>query len=653
MAWFAAVLELLALRVAEVRARWAARPAGGSIHDGIDGVLSAAAEGRRAVPGAIADSLAGDPGMARLAATLGLGRREIEWVGVLAAVQMEPRLGRVLGYLDDEPLSVEPSPAIAAEIWAWPDGWWPGAGSAVIRWGIAGPVHDRDFDPRSPWSLEPDIAGFLAGRLDWWSTGGGLSLRTPRPAPGTDPGIPADCLYPSILSRMMAAATAGAGSSLVIEIVGPWGSGRRTLMLQLCRELGRDALVAAPSTSPVRALRTAALMRACLVQEIDEGQPEPAVDDRAGTLTLLARTSPGTGSPQPAGFPGGTGRPVRLSFEVPGLDRAARLRLWTASTRLPAPRAVADWTLTPGQIAAAVAAAPVGPAAVTAACRYHPGGRAASLLTALSSPYGWDDLVVAEDVGRQLHDLENQVRFRTEVLDEWGFARLTPHSRGTAALFAGPSGTGKTMAVQILARSLELDLYRVDLAQVVNKYIGETEKRLSDLFDQCEHSNVMVLFDEADALFGQRTQVRDAHDRFANIEIDYLLQRIESFNGVAVLATNRKGDLDPGFLRRLRIIVDFRPPKRDERRRLWDLALPELAPSGAALTSQLDRDWLAENIELTGAQIKVVSLNAAYLARAQRRPIEHQDLLAAARLELAKQGTVLRTERHNRPAVTR
>ena len=147
------------------------------------------------------------------------------------------------------------------------------------------------------------------------------------------------------------------------------------------------------------------------------------------------------------------------------------------------------------------------------------------------------------------------------MLDDWGFARLTSLGRGTTALFAGPSGTGKTMAAQVLARSLGLDLYRVDLAGVVSKYIGETEKHLREVFEACERAPVLLLFDEADALFGKRTQVSDAHDRYANIEIDYVLQRMEQFDGLAVLATNRKGDLDTAFVRRLRFIIDFAPPR--------------------------------------------------------------------------------------------
>ncbi len=229
------------------------------------------------------------------------------------------------------------------------------------------------------------------------------------------------------------------------------------------------------------------------------------------------------------------------------------------------------------------------------------------------------------------------------MLDDWGFSRLTPLGRGTTALLAGPSGTGKTMAAQVLARSLGLDLYRVDLAGVVSKYIGETEKHLRELFEACERAPVLLLFDEADALFGKRTQVSDAHDRYANIEIDYVLQRMEQFDGVAVLATNRKGDLDTAFIRRLRFIIDFAPPGPAERERMWRIALGgATGPAGRPLAGQLDWQALGRELDLTGAGIKSVALAAAFLAWSDGGPITERQVLAAARRELAKQGIVVR-----------
>jgi SpoVK/Ycf46/Vps4 family AAA+-type ATPase len=209
-------------------------------------------------------------------------------------------------------------------------------------------------------------------------------------------------------------------------------------------------------------------------------------------------------------------------------------------------------------------------------------------------------------------------------------------------MFAGPSGTGKTMAAQVLARSLGMKLYRVDLAGVINKYIGETEKRLKQVFDACERANVMLFFDEADALFGQRTQVKDAHDRFANIEIDYLLQRMEQFQGIAILATNRKSDLDKAFLRRVRFIVDFMPPGPPERLALWHRVLPAQTPNGEQLLQEIDWNFLATKLNMTGADITSAALDAAFLAYAQGKRIGMEHVLHAARRTMTKQGIVLR-----------
>jgi len=261
----------------------------------------------------------------------------------------------------------------------------------------------------------------------------------------------------------------------------------------------------------------------------------------------------------------------------------------------------------------------------------------------LPCPYTSDDLVLTADTRRQLDEFEQQARLRWPVYEEWGFERLCPLGKGITALFAGASGVGKTMAAQVLARSLDLELYRVDLAGVVNKYIGETEKRLKQVFDYCERASVMVLFDEADALFGQRMQVKDAHDRFANIEIDYLLQRMEQFSGIAVLATNRKNDLDKAFMRRLRFVIDFLPPGPEERMSLWRRALLPQAPSGEALLDDIDWSYLAEKLTLTGADIKAAALGAAFLARAANTRIGMRHVIAGARREMIKHGIVLRT----------
>jgi hypothetical protein len=360
-----------------------------------------------------------------------------------------------------------------------------------------------------------------------------------------------------------------------------------------------------------------------------------AIDGLTG-ITFL-ETGVGLTAPAPA-------RRVRLRCTLPALDRAARLRLWSALSEHPAPSPVTDWALLPGEVVAAAQVLPAGEPAVRAVLRRSILAPIPDLLTPLPLPYTWDDLVLAPHVAEHLREVEAQARLRGDVLERWGFADLMAMGRGLTALFAGPSGCGKTMAAQVLARSLGLELYRADLAGVVNKYIGETEKHLRVIFDACRRAPVLLLFDEADALFGKRTQVRDAHDRFANIEIDYLLQCMERFDGLAVLATNRKADLDAAFLRRLRFIVDFVPPGATERERLWRGALDgRTDATGAPLVADLDWARIATELNLSGADIKSAAVAAAFLARAQNTRIGMEHVLAASRRELEKRQIVIRS----------
>jgi SpoVK/Ycf46/Vps4 family AAA+-type ATPase len=224
----------------------------------------------------------------------------------------------------------------------------------------------------------------------------------------------------------------------------------------------------------------------------------------------------------------------------------------------------------------------------------------------------------------------SQVEHRNTVYEGWGFAQKMTRGLGISALFAGESGTGKTLAAEVIASALRLALYRIDLSQVVSKYIGETEKNLQRVFDLMEGGGAILFFDEADALFGKRSEVRDSHDRYANIEINYLLQRMESYTGLAILATNMKGALDSAFMRRLRFIVPFNFPTPAERRLMWERAFPADVPQ-----ESLDYERLAK-LNLTGAGIHSVALNAAFLAAKADTPVTMQLVLMAARTEFRK-----------------
>lgn len=243
---------------------------------------------------------------------------------------------------------------------------------------------------------------------------------------------------------------------------------------------------------------------------------------------------------------------------------------------------------------------------------------------------GWDDIQLPAQETELLHLIADQVALRTTVYDDWGFRARMNRGLGISALFAGESGTGKTMAAEVLARELGLLLYRIDLSAVVSKYIGETEKNLRRLFDAADDGGAILFFDEADALFGRRSEVKDSHDRYANIEINYLLQRMESYRGLAILATNMKSALDTAFVRRLRFIVNFPFPGAPERRAMWARAFP-----AKTLVGVLDVDRLAR-LALSGGSIQNIALNAAFMAARNRSAVTMPLVLEAARAEYRK-----------------
>lgn len=264
------------------------------------------------------------------------------------------------------------------------------------------------------------------------------------------------------------------------------------------------------------------------------------------------------------------------------------------------------------------------------ACRARTRPRLEDLAQRLESATTWDELVLPELPLQILRQIAVHVRQRAKVYETWGFAAKSVRGLGISALFSGPSGTGKTLAAEVLANELRLDLYRIDLSQVVSKYIGETEKNLRRVFDSAEEGGALLLFDEADALFGKRSEVKDSHDRYANIEISYLLQRMEAYRGLAILTTNMKNALDPAFLRRLRFIVQFPFPDAAQRAEIWRRIFPPHTP-----TEGLDIDKLAR-LNVAGGNIRNIALNAAFLAADSGAPVRMRHLLRAARSEYAK-----------------
>jgi hypothetical protein len=283
-----------------------------------------------------------------------------------------------------------------------------------------------------------------------------------------------------------------------------------------------------------------------------------------------------------------------------------------------------------------------------AGARSVSGRRLASLGRRIEPLAEWGQLVLPADSIAQLRELCATVRTRGRVLEEWGFDRRLSGGKGVTALFAGTSGTGKTMAAEVIAKELQLSLFRIDLAGIVSKWIGETEKNLDRVFDAAWDSNAILFFDEADALFGKRSEIKDSHDRYANLEISYLLQKMESYEGLAILATNMRQQIDDAFLRRLTFNVMFPLPEEPDRARIWEAVWPEELPRAA------DVDFVAlARIRLAGGNIKNVVLSAAHLAAAEERPVELRDLVHGIKREYQKLGKQLAADEIGRSLAAR
>jgi AAA+ superfamily predicted ATPase len=272
------------------------------------------------------------------------------------------------------------------------------------------------------------------------------------------------------------------------------------------------------------------------------------------------------------------------------------------------------------------------------AARAQSGHDLANLAQKITPKYTWDDIVLHFNQITQLKDICKEAEYRDLVYQKWGFAAKLSYGKGLNVLFSGSSGTGKTMAAEVIAHQLQLDLYKIDLSQIVSKYIGETEKNLHRIFTAASNSNAILFFDEADALFGKRSEVQDARDRYANIEVGYLLQKMEEYDGITILTTNLRSNIDAAFERRLRFIIEFPLPDISNRRLIWQKIFPKNTPC----SPNLDLDFFADNFEITGAIIRNIALTAAFLAADDGGVIEMVHLIRAIRREYQKMGQILR-----------
>ncbi|HEY79295.1 MAG TPA: ATP-binding protein [Dehalococcoidia bacterium] len=342
------------------------------------------------------------------------------------------------------------------------------------------------------------------------------------------------------------------------------------------------------------------------------------------------------------------------SVELPDPSYKARRQLWERQRNGDSAMAAdidfgdlaAKFRLSGGQIRDVVAAArslarwrDPGKAVITAqdlyaACRRQFRGTLGALSRKIQPKYSWPDIILPKDQMEQLHEICSYVKYYYTVYDDWGFEHKLSTGKGLNVLFSGPSGTGKTMAAEIIANELGLDLYKIDLSAIVSKYIGETEKNLDRIFREGQTSNAILFFDEADALFGKRSEVRDSHDRYANIEVAYLLQKMDEYEGAVILATNMRKNMDEAFARRMHFTVEFPAPEEADRHRIWQNIFPREAP----LATDIDLSFLARQFKITGGNIKNIALGAAFLAAQDGGSINMENIIWATKREFQKMG---------------
>lgn len=612
----------------------------------------------------------------RLRSLFALERFDLDVLLVCMAAELDVRYEKLYAYLQDDVTRKRPtvdlmlnlltrSPAehLAARRHFTPD-------SALRRARLIEPVDD----PQQPQptllstALKPDdrIVQYLLGSQ-------AIDTRLRPFAVLIDPPAPPD---PDSLEapgvRGLRPLLVHAGAPAVIHLSGAPGVGKQTVVEALCRECGLALLcvnvdrlladAAGLATAFVLIEREALLQHAAvLFKGVDafrgEGQQAALALLREALSgcrvpCFLAGEQAWEGAPPPAAQ-----RYVHVVLPRP--DASQRLRAWRhALAARGADDSGADvaavasrFRLTQGQIGDAAATAVAlarlrgGDAAqppVTAdlfeACRINSNRRLGTLARKIAPRYRWDDIVLPAHSIEQLREICNHMKYRERVFCDWGFDRKLALGKGLMVLFAGPSGTGKTMAADVIAGELGLELYKIDLSSVISKYIGETEKNLARIFDEAETSNAILFFDEADALFGKRSEVKDSHDRYANIEVGYLLQRMEEYEGVAILATNLRKNMDDAFVRRLHFTLDLPFPDEAHRLRIWQGIWPHDVP----LERDLDLPLLARRFEMTGGNIRNVALAAAFLAADDGDVVRMSHVVHATQRELQKTGKLLR-----------
>ncbi len=580
-----------------------------------------------------------DDRLAAITLALGLDLLDAAVLATCAAPELNPRFGRLFAYLQDDVTRKLPSPRLVGHLL---EGEGVTAADVMTAFDQDGPLRRLGAlkllgDASTPLAERPIkvadrlAAHLLGARMDDLPAPVRLRLV---PIPAHDPGR-----HDHVAA---AAAMLSRPSDLPVVLCGPDAEAL------LAKAFGRPLVVAHARDMEQRDVMADAALISALEGRplIFEGLEDLDPAERGRLLRALDQRSERVVVAAPSrGASLALGDRTVLLVEAPPPSYAERMQAWSDLTGVADTGDVAaKFRLSMGQI---VEAAEVARLSATARGDERPvasdldlGSRQASssrlgeLAARLPPGYRWVDLVVPERQLELLQSISAYLRHRDRVLSDWGYDRTVARTQGLKVLFAGESGTGKTMAAQVLAAELGLELFRVDLATIVSKYIGETEKNLDRIFGAADGSNAILFFDEADALFGKRSEVSDSHDRYANIEVAYLLQKMEGYAGAVILATNFRRNIDDAFVRRLDFVIDFPFPEVEDRKRIWRLLLPEEAPLG----DDLDLDFLATQFKLSGGGIRNCSLSAAFQAADDDGVIGMRHLVRAVALEYGKQG---------------
>jgi hypothetical protein len=575
--------------------------------------------------------------LSEIAGTFDLEPDELDVLHVCWSHAVDPALAKVWAYLHGHASQNYPSELLIARLCDHPTGPLAARTGALMQWEMVQAGDVGASDP-TPLTIDPHLVELLAGRLTLDPVLVGRADTVPAREP--PPGWPVQAAVARI-RRVL-----GQGQGVRLTIIGPNRSGRRTLAACITAALGARVLgVDTTGLSDgewtrvhLRAQRQALLMGASLVWLGERTAARfPASPGQARLQFIIGDVD----LPAPAVVPGVVDE--RIVMPALSIDerRAAWRRLMPASQAWPEQElteVVERYRVQIGDIAGLGEHGTDTAAEAKAGCRLLTRHRLGDLGQLIDTPFKRADLTLPPNVDQLLNSFLFEARERARFWENRAARRLFPRGTGLVALMTGSPGTGKTMTAQVVAAELGLDLVRIDLASTVNKYIGETAKNLRKIFARVAEMNAVLLFDEADALFAKRTDVRDAHDRHANADTNYLLQQLEDFDGIALLASNRKQNIDSAFVRRIRYIMDFPRPRAGERRQIWQRLTRELAGEERAV--ELDRvlGTIADLVDLSGAQIKLALLGAIFCAREAGAPLGLDHLYIGMERELAKEG---------------